>query len=148
MGSYLEINGKETNSKSLSKVLINVIRELDSKIKSDYRSSEKQRKWFMAEKYEEGYIGYGDYVINKKGMALLAFRLDAMKNNDELLEEMGVKEHEYYINNLMKDDEVADVIKKYTEEVREEVKWCYNYVTNILIEMELNGIKKVDVCWV
>ena len=86
MGSYLEINNRETNSKALSGILIDAIRDIDSEIMNNENSTDKERKYFIPEYYkktENEEFGCGDWTINKKGMALLVSYLKNMCEDDE-----------------------------------------------------------------
>ena len=81
MGSYLKINNRETNSKTLSGIIIDAIRDIDSQIMNNENSTEKERKYFIPEYYkktETEEFGCGDWTINKKGMALLVQYLKNM----------------------------------------------------------------------
>ena len=116
MGSYLEINKRETNSKTLSGILIDSIRIIDSQIMNDDNSTDKERRYFVPDYYrktENGEIGCGDWSISKKGMALLVQYLKNMYEDDEVARSIGIENHEYYLEKLANDDEREDKIAEF-----------------------------------
>ena len=151
MGSYLKINNRETNSKTLSGILIDAIRDIDSQIMNNENSTEKERKYFIPEYYkktETEQFGCGDWTINKKGMALLVQYLKNMYKDDNIARTIGIEEHEYFLENLVKEDEIEEKIAEFTKDAKKEIQWCFYYVTDILVEMVLYEIRRVDVHWV
>ena len=151
MGDYLEINYRETNSKTYSKILIDAIRDIDFRIMNNKNSTEKERKYFILDYYEKtetGELGFGDWKINKKGMALLVLYLKNMYENDDAARSLGMENHKYFIENLAKEEELEEKIEAYTKEAKQEIQWCFNYVSNILAEMVLYRIKRVDAHWI
>ena len=151
MGSYLKINNRETNSKTLSGILIDAIRDIDSQIMNNENSTEKERKYFIPEYYkktETEEFGCGDWTINKKGMALLVLYLKNMYEDDDAARSLGIENHKYFIENLAKEEELEDKIEAYTKEAKQEIQWCFNYISDILAEMVLHRIKRVDAHWV
>ena len=151
MGSYLKINNRETNSKTLSGILIDAIRDIDSQIMNNENSTEKERKYFIPEYYkktETEEFGCGDWTINKKGMALLVQYLKNMYKDDNIARTIGIEEHEYFLENLVKEDEIEEKIAEFTEDVKEDILWCFDYTIDILTDMLLYGIKRVDARWV
>ena len=151
MGSYLKINNKETNSKTLSGILIDAIRDIDSQIMNNENSTEKERKYFIPEYYkktETEEFGCGDWTINKKGMALLVLYLKNMYEDDETARSLGIESHKYFLENLVKKEEIEENIEELTKDAKKEIQWCFYYVTDILVEMVLYGIKRVDAHWV
>lgn len=151
MGSYLKINNRETNSKTFSKILIDAIVNIDYQIMNNKNSTNKERKYFVPEYYKkikDKEVGCGNWVINKKGMALLVQHLKNMYEDDEIIRLWCIEEHKYFLEHLVKEDEKEERIAKFTENAKEEIQWCFNYATDILTEMLLYGIKRVDAHWV
>lgn len=151
MGSYLKINNRETNSKTLSGILINAIRDVDSQIMNNENSTEKERKYFIPDYYEKtetGEFGFGDWTINKKGMALLILYLKNMYEDDEAARSLGIENHKYFLENLAKEEELEEKIEKFTKDAKKKIRWCFYYASNILAEMVLYEIKRVDAHWV
>lgn len=151
MGSYLEINNRETNSKALSGILIDAIRDIDSEIMNNENSTDKERKYFIPEYYkktENEEFGCGDWTINKKGMALLVSYLKNMCEDDKAARSISIEEHEYFLKHLVKENEREEKIAEFAEEARDDIQWCFYYATDILTEMVLYGIKRVGARWV
>ena len=151
MGSYLEINNRETNSKALSGILIDAIRDIDSQIMNNENSTEKERKYFIPEYYkktETGEFGCGDWTINKKGMALLVLYLKNMYEDDEASRSLGIENHKYFLENLAKEEEIEEKIEEFSASAKSSIQWCFYYATDILTDMLLYGIKRVDAYWV
>ena len=151
MGSYLKINNRETNSKALSGILIDAIRDIDSQIMNNENSTEKERKYFIPEYYkktETGEFGWGDWTINKKGMALLVLYLKNMYEDDEASRSLGIENHKYFLENLAKEEEIEEKIEEFSASAKSSIQWCFHYATDILTDMLLYGIKRVDAYWV
>ena len=151
MGDYLEINYRETNSKTYSKILIDAIRDIHFQIMNNKKSTEKERKDCIPDYYkktETGERGFCDWKINRKGMALLVLYLKNMYEDDEAARSLGIENHKYFIENLAKEEELEEKIETYTKEAKQEIQWCFNYVSDILAEMVLYRIKRVDAHWV
>ena len=151
MGSYLEINNRETNSKTFSGILIDAIRDIDSQIMKNKYSTDKERKYFIPEYYkktENEEFGCGDWTINKKGMALLIRYLKNMYENEEVSRSIGIEEHRYFFEHIVKEEELEEKIIEFAEEAKEDIQWCLYYATDILTEMLLHGIKRVSAHWV
>ena len=151
MGSYLEINNRETNSKMLSGILIDAIRDIDSQIMNDENSTEKERKYFIPEYYkktETEEFGCGNWTINKKGMALLVLYLKNMYEDDEAPRSLGIENHKYFLENLVKEEEIEEKIEEFSASAKSSIQWCFHYATDILVEMVLYGIKRVDAHWI
>ena len=81
-------------------------------------------------------------------MALLVLYLKNMYEDDKAARSLGIENHKYFIENLAKEEELEEKIKEYTEDARKEIQWCFNYVSDILAEMVLYRIKRVDAHWV
>ena len=151
MGSYLKINNRETNSKTLSGILIDAIRDIDSQIMNNENSTEKERKYFIPEYYKKteiGEFGCGDWTINKKGMALLVLYLKNMYEDDEASRSLGIENHKYFLENLAKEEEIEEKIEEFSASAKSSIQWCFHYATDILTDMLLYGIKRVDAYWV
>lgn len=151
MGSYLEINNRETNSKALSGILINAIRDIDSQIMNNEHSTDKERKYFIPEYYEmieHEEFGCGDWIINKKGMVLLVQYLKNMYKDDYIARSIGIKNHEHYLEHIVKEDKREEKIAEFTEDAKNDILRCFDYVTDILTEMLLYGMKRVGAHWV
>lgn len=151
MGSYLEINNRETNSKTLSGILIDAIRDIDSQIMNNENSTDKEKKYFIPEYYkktENEEFGCGNWTINKKGMALLVRYLKNMYEDNDVARSIGIENHEYFLEHLVKEDEREEKIAEFAEDEKKNILWCFDYVTDILTEMLLYGIKRVDAHWV
>lgn len=151
MGSYLEINNRETNSKTLSGILIDAIRDIDSQIMNNENSTDKEKKYFIPEYYkktEKEEFGCGDWTINKKGMALLVMYLKNMCEDNNAARSIGIENHEYYLEHLVNENEKEEKIAEFAEDAKKSIQWCFRYTTDILIEMILYGIKRVNAYWV
>ena len=151
MGSYLKINNREINSKTLSRILINAMRDIDSQIMNNENSTKKERKYFIPEYYKKTEIeefGCGDWTINKKGMSLLVLYLKNMYEDDDVARSLGIENNKYFLENLVKEEEIEEKIEEFTKDVKKEIQWCFYYVTDILVEMVLYGIKRVDAHWI
>lgn len=151
MGSYLEINNRETNSKTLSGILIDAIRDIDSQIMNNENSTDKEKKYFIPEYYkktENEEFGCGDWTINKKGMALLVMYLKNMYEDNDVARSIGIENHEYFLEHLVKEDEREEKIAEFAEDAKKSIQWCFRYATDILTEMILYGIKRVGAHWV
>lgn len=152
MGSYLEINNRETNCKAWSEILIGAIRNIDSRIKSNENSTEKEKKYFIPEYYkttdDEGTFGCGDWRINKKGMALVVLYLKEMYEDDENIRKMAIEENKYSLERIENPGELNEIIEKYAKETKEDILWCFNYAVDILTDMLLTGMKRVNAHWV
>ena len=59
MGSYLEIDGKELNSKGCSSIIINIIRQLEERLPCDIKFTKQ----------------YNSYSLSKKGIAVLIYAI-------------------------------------------------------------------------
>lgn len=154
MGSYLEINNRETNSTTWSKILIEVIRDIDSGIKKNTNSTEKEKKYFIPRYYKvtdaktKKLLGCGDWKINKKGMALVVSYLKNMYEDEEIARRMAIEEYKCNLEELDSEDELNKKIEQYTQKVKEDILWCYNYAVDVLTDMVLTGMKRVKVHWV
>lgn len=119
MSLEMTINNRPVNGKTESGILIDAIRDMDSKIMKNANCTEKEKKFFVPDYYKktEGEeFGCGNWLIKKKGMALLAKHLKKMCMNEDL-----------------------------TEEDKEDTLWCFYFIVDILADMELKGIKKIEV---
>lgn len=152
MGSYLEINNRETNCKTWSGILINAIREVDLRIKSNENSTEKEKKYFIPEYYkttdDKGTFGCGDWTINKKGMALVVLYLKDMYEDDEIIREIAIEDNKYSLEKIDNPDELKERIEKYEKETKDDILWCFNYAVDVLTDMLLTGMKRVNAHWV
>lgn len=148
MGYYLEMNHRETNSKTYSTILVEAIRYLDSVIMNCEQSTRKERKYFVPEYYNKDNIGCGDWIIRKKGIIMLVTYLRHMLEDDSLVREIGVSENEDYISNLTDKKEKEEVIEKFTKEAKEDILWCLLYVIDVLTDMCTYRLKKIKAHWV
>lgn len=148
MGSYLEINERETNCKAFSHILIGAIRQLDTMVREDENLSKAYPNAFKAEYYNDNGVGCGDYVIKKKGIAMLASLLKTMSGSENYLRDLAYEQNEYYLKNIAKEEETPEKMKEFMERAKYDVDWCYRYVADILCEMELNNQRQTRACWV
>ncbi len=152
MGDYLEINNRETNSKIRSGILIDAIREVDSRIKLNKNSTEKEKKYFIPEYYKttdkQGTFGCGNWTINKKGIALVVLYLKDIYEDDEVVCKMAIQNNEYSLEEIENPDELRENVDKYIEETKDDILWCFNYAVDVLTDMLLTGIKRVNAHWV
>lgn len=142
MGSYLEIDNRETNSKALSSILIEAVRFLDSNVIQN-----KKKKLFKAEYYNENNIGCGKYIISLEGMALLVSHFKDMCEDDEIAIKIGVESHEYFLTNLVKEEEMEEKINQFSASAKTDIRWCFDYVLEILIDMIILGNKRTVAIW-
>lgn len=146
MGDYLEIDGRETNCKSYSGILIDAIRELDKRAQEKPYIKEIQ-KYFIAEEYMEDGTGIGDYRIHRKGMALLVQYLNELKYDKIELQRMAKEKWKYPLTHCT-EEEYDEKLKKFTEDIKRSVEWCETYAIRILVDMVINKRKHVDAEWV
>ena len=146
MGSYLEIDGKETNCKAYSRILIDAIRELDKRAQAKPYIKEIQ-KYFIAEEYKEDGTGIGNYSIRRKGMALLVIYLNELIYDKEEIVEIAKTEHEYALQHCEK-EEYDELLNEFIEMTESEILWCTRYASDILAEMVLQKRKRVEAKWV
>lgn len=151
MGSYLEINNRETNSKTLSSILVSAIRDIDSHIMSNENSTEKEKRYFVPEYYKKpdtGDFGCSDWTINKKGMALLVLYLKYMCEDEDIARQIGIEDHEYFLENVADESEMEERIAEFTESAKQSTHCCFVYATDVLTDMVLHRMKKVTAHWV
>ena len=146
MGSYLEIDGRETNSKHYSGILIDAIRELDKRAQSKPYIKEIQ-KYFVAEEYKEDGTGIGDWKIHRKGIACLVQYLNDLKYDEEKLVEMAKEEYKYQLH-LCTEEKYDCELEAFVKYTTEAVEWCESYAIRILVDMVLNKRKRVKAIWV
>lgn len=146
MGSYLEIDNRETNSKSTSGVLIGAIRELDKRIQSKPYMKEMQL-YFVAEEYHADGTGIGDWKIHRKGMALLVMHLDELKDDRDTLSVMAKEKYKYALEHC-NPEEYDNTLERLTDDVKKTVEWCESYAIKILVDMVLHERTHVDAVWV
>lgn len=144
MGSYLEIDGNETNSKYMSSILIDAIRFLDN----EYRKEELNKSLFEAEYYKDDIGGCGGWVIKRKGVALLAKYLKYKMQDTDFARELGIQNHKYYLDELCEDEKKPEEIERFTKNAISDIQWCYMYVSNVLVDMVLEKNKIVVARWV
>jgi len=149
MGSYLQIDGHEINTKTTSGILIDAIRQLDNLIMSNFNSTKKERRYFSPENYAEiaGVIsGCGDWRIHRKGIARLVEYFDLLRDNPSHIRELAENEYYTFYKNGSVDPETK--INEIHKQMEQTVNWCFNYLANILAEMVIEGKKYVDAEWV
>jgi len=146
MGDYLVIDSRETNSKIISGILIDIIRYLDSSIKNDTSLSNETGNMFKADYYDENNVGSGDYIITTKGMALLAKTLLDISRNSERIIEYTCK---YYRSNISELYSRSEIVKTdHYKCMYEVVQYCYKYISEILLDMIITERSKVLAHWV
>lgn len=152
MGSYLEINGQETNSKLYSTILISAIREVDSKIMKSKESTKKEKNYFVPDYYKQdktsSHYGCGNWTISRKGMAYLVAYLKDMCEDNEASRFLALEENECMLDMITDETERAEKISELTQEAREDIQWCYNYAVEILVDMTIDKVKRVKALWV
>lgn len=149
MGSYLQIDGQETNSKTKSRLLINAISLIDNSIMSNFNSTEKERRYFLPEEYvrvDGVTYGSGSWKIHRKGIARLVEHFDVLLDNSSYIRELA--ENEYY--KFYKDGSVdfETRISEIHQDIEQTAKWCFTYLANILAVMVIEGKKYVDAEWI
>lgn len=148
MGWYLNIDYHETNSKHLSRILIETIKELDSEIRNNKKLTAEQKEVFVAEpnSYDRTLT---DYRITKKGIALVANRLRDLESNYEKLRESAMREYDYAIkHNFDNEDELEEAIERWTREERKSVDYLIGFVAIALIDMVLYNQETIMAHWV
>lgn len=151
MGSYLEIDGRETNSKTYSGILIDTIRGLDVSLKTQLPRNKEVNNLFTPEKYEEingEMLGYSNWTIKMKGIALMVASLNEMLYEEELLVSLAIENNSYFFENLVKEEEREEKLKEKVAEARECIEWCIRYTSNILANMILFDKEEVEAIWV
>ena len=109
MGSYLEIDHREINCKSLSHTLMSAIRM--------FHGDSEVSKYFIPESINKEGVGVGNWVIKRKGIAILVGYFK------EVIEDVVIEDDEW------------------------DYKYIYNYLVDILTDMVLEGKKKVYAVW-
>lgn len=143
MGDYLEFDNKETNSKALSKILIDGIRFLDFNI-SEYNKD----KFFKPEYYNENKIGCGSWVITLKGVSLLIDYLRKTQKDNETARQIATKNNKYYLENMVLEEEYEQKVEEFAKRVKDDIEWCINYLLDILINMIEYDKSYIDAEWV
>lgn len=149
MGSYLQIDGQETNSKTKSGLLIDTIRMIDNSIMSNFNSTEKERRYFLPEEYVQidgVTCGAGSWKIHRKGIARLVEYFDLLRDNPSYIRELAETEyHKFY-----KDSSAASEtrISEIHQDIDQTAHWCFTYLANILAVMVIEGKKYVDAEWI
>lgn len=152
MGSYLEIDNRETNSKTWSGILIDAIRDIDTAIMQSEYSSKKDKKCFIPDYYktdEDGKeFGCGNWIINKRGMAALVSYLRNKYEDDSVIRALAIENHKYYLENVVKEEDKKEKIIEFTKSAKDDMLWCINYTLDILLDMILTKQKCVYAMWV
>ena len=55
-----------------------------------------------------------------------------MYKDDKIARTIGIEEHEYFLENLVKEDEIEEKITKFTEDTKKNILWCLIYTINII----------------
>lgn len=151
MGSYLEINNRETNSKIYSNILIDAIREVDSIVRAADGIKKKDKQCLVPEYYVETFdqslSGCGNWTINRKGMALIVLRLKELSINDSAIFKMAIEYNSDALDRIANKSRKAKLLKQYIVDMKEDLLWCYNYCVDILTSMVLSKTKRVDAVW-
>lgn len=149
MGSYLKIHGRETNSKTMSSILISAIRHIDSRIKSDVMSSKEERRYFVPDEYlpNEEHYGTGDWVIHRKGIALLLQYLISASRDTDYIDELVLTQHKYALIRAT-NEERNKLVEEFTNTESFVLNQTILYVAEILSEMVVNKVKHVNACWI
>lgn len=151
MGSYLEINNRETNSKIYSSILIDAIREVDSIVRAADGIKKKDKQCLVPEYYSEAIdkslLGCGNWTINRKGMALIVIYLKNLCDNDAAIFNMAVEYNSYPLEKARDENRKAQMLEDYVYDMRKDLLWCYNYCVDILTSMVLSRTKRVDAVW-
>lgn len=149
MGWYLNIDYHETNSKHRSKILIDTIKELDTKIRNSEKLTAEQKEVFIPEEnsYDDALT---DYRITQKGIALLSDALRDLSFDTERLRQRAMKEYEYAIKHNYKEgsDELEAAIDQWTEEERKTVEYLVGFVAIALVDMVLYNKETIYAHWV
>lgn len=138
MGSYLIMNGEELNSKSLSGIVIDAIRDLDDQIMSTEHSTKKDKKLFVPEYYKKDIkkLGCGNWKIHRRGVALLCSYLKQLKSNDTLLLAFAIE-----------NDWVESAETNVPQDFKDDVERCLYFVSGVLADLVIEGKKKTKVTW-
>lgn len=152
MGNYLEINEQETNSKLYSNILISAIRDIDSKIMKNAESTKKEKAYFVPDYYKQDTdgtkYGCGDWTISRKGMAYLVSYLKDMCEDIEAARFLALEENDCMLEMITDETEKEKKVTELTQEAKEDIQWCYNYAVEVLIDMVIDKIKRVEAHWV
>ena len=134
MGSYLVLNGNENNSKSISGMMINIIRGIDSK--------NIKNKWFKPDYYKDN-MGCGDWVIHRKALALLCRNTKELLDNEEWIEEYTYENHEWHEFNGNKEE----YYKHWLVDTKDDLKIVYNIFVSVLVNSVLYNEKFIYAHW-
>lgn len=127
MGSYLEIDKRETNSKGASRLLIHIIRDLNEVLPDLIVFNENQNS----------------YTIKKEGIAALLKLILLIEGDDK---KGYLKE---YIETYIEPCKNRDVrINNELKDINFSVSFCIRYLRDILIDMTLDHKKSVKTRWV
>ena len=151
MGSYLKIDGRETNSKTYSGILIDTIRGFDISLKTQLPRNKEVNNLFTPERYEERdgeMLGRGNWKIKMKGIALMVASLNEMLYDNELLVSLAIENNSYFFENLVKEEEIEEKLKEKVDDARECIEWCIRYTSNILANMILFDKEEVEAIWI
>lgn len=149
MESYLQIYGQETNSKTMSGMLIDAMRLIDNLIMSDFSSTEKERRYFLPEEYiqiDGVTCGSGSWRIHRKGIALLVEHFDSLRRNPHYIRKVADDEYNRFYSNGSVDYETR--IEEIYKSVQSTTDSCFSYLAKILSVMVIEGKKYVDAEWV
>lgn len=148
MGSYLEIDGRATNSKTYTNILIEAIRDIDSRLYNEEFLKKNGKPLLQPEYYSDEDIGCGDWIIRKKGMALLVKYLKERVDDEEYCERKAFTNHEYFLSSLESEEEKKSYLENFAEDFSKDIKWCYDYTVDILANMVWTKQKSVIAHWV
>lgn len=147
MGYYFELDGRETNSKTYSKILVDTIREIDSRLR-EYENIIDEGLFVPDYRNEDG-VGCGEWLIKRRGIAILAGNLKSKSEDEEYIKQLVLEDNSYYFENLFKSDENKErTVESFVKMAVREVIFCANYVMNLLIDMELHNQDFVLGQWV
>lgn len=148
MGSYFKIDGRETNSKTMSGFIIDHIRYVDEQILGELRLPDKCRKWLQPE-YRENGMGCGDWLIHRKGLAIVVKCMWETYEDDVEIRRLTLEDWGEYGQNVSKERGTFDEdLEEMKESTKHTLARCLEYLTGILVNMEINRIKRVRGEWV
>lgn len=147
MGSYFELDGRETNSKTYSKILVDTIREIDSRLR-EYENIIDERLFVPDYRNEDG-VGCGEWLIKRRGIAILAGNLKGKSEDEGYIKQLVLEDNSYYFENIFESDKNKErTVESFVKMAVREVIFCANYVMNLLIDMELHNQDFVLGQWV
>lgn len=142
MESYLVLNGVELTSKRKGHIIIEVIRDLDLQFRKTHYN------YYNPEERNKDGIGIGNWIISRKGLAIVVDTIKEMILDDDILQRIIEDEYSFYISKLTTQLEKDKFIKDQLIDTRKEVEECLFFLISILTNSILEEKNKIKLTWV